>query len=108
MPEHENWISERERIALFKPGDDTSDAVKLLEHSKTNRDITQRQGVLFSVSRVLAEATGFDFYNDLPTELEKVQANIDDVARHDYMKVAIDQWQGKMQSAKSKNVEAMT
>jgi hypothetical protein len=109
MPEHQNWIDEREAIRLFKPGGkDTSDAVRLLQHNATNRDITQRQGVLFTVSRVLADVTGFDFYNELPTELEKVQANIDDVARHDYMKVAIEQWQGKIQSAKSKNVEAMT
>lgn len=102
MPEHQNWIDEREAIRLFKPGRESSDAIRLLEHGKTNRDITQRQGVLFSVSRILAAATGFEFYNELPTELEKVQASIDDVARHDYMKVAIEQWQGKIQSAKSK------
>ena len=108
MTDQENWISEREKIRLFKPGDDSSDAIKLLEHGKTNRDITQPQGKLFTISRMVSRVTGFSIYNDMPDELEKVQANIDDVARHDFMKVAIEQWQGKVASNKSKTVEALT
>jgi hypothetical protein len=108
MTDQDNWIAEREKIRLFKPGEDTSDAVRLLEHSPTNRDITQPQGKLFSISRILSRVTGMSIYSDMPDELEKVQASIDDMARHDYMKVAIEQWQGKIASSKSKTVEALT
>lgn len=102
MPQ-ENWIAEREQIALFRPGDDAaSDAIRLLEHSQTNRDISAKQGQLFTISRQLFLATGIEIYNLLPIELEKVQASVDDTARHDYMKVAIEQWQGKLANSKAK------
>ena len=109
MPEHQNWIEEREQIALFQPdGGDSSDAQALLEHSPTNRDITVKQGKLFTISRMLAAAADLEIYDTLPAELEQVQASVDDVARHDYMKVAIEQMQGKLANNKAKNVEALT
>ncbi len=99
----ENWIAEREKIALFRPdGVENSDAKSLLEISPTNRDLTVNQGRLFTISRVLAQVTGIDIYYELPNELEKVQANIEDTARHDYMKVAIEQFQGKLANSKTK------
>lgn len=105
MGNKENWIAEREEIALFRPdGGDNSDAKALLEHSPTNRDMTVRQGKLFTISRFLFEATKIQLYDTLPAELEKVQASVDDNARHDYMKVAIEQWQGKLANSKAKSV----
>jgi hypothetical protein len=104
MGNKENWIAEREEIALFRPDiGDASDAKALLEHSPTNRDITVKQSKLFTISRQLFISTGIELYNILPIELEKVQASVDNNARHDYMKVAIEQWQGKLANAKAKS-----
>jgi hypothetical protein len=108
MGDKQDWITEREQMWLFQRGDGgKTDAQALLEHSKTNRDITTEQGQLFSISRFFGKVHGIGFYNDAPDELETVQQNVDDTGRHDYMKVAIEQWQGKLANAK-KNVEALT
>lgn len=108
MPENQDWIAEREDVWLFKRGEGgKTDAQALLEHSKTNRDISTEQGQLFSISRFFGRVHKISFYTDAPDELEMVQQNVDDTGRHDYMKVAIEQWQGKLANAK-KNVEALT
>lgn len=108
MPEHQNWIDEREAARLFKPGDGGKpDASALIEHSKTNRDITAEQGQLFTIARFLGKSYGINFYIELADELETVQQSVDDTARHDYMKVAIEQFQGKLANFK-KNIEALT
>ena len=108
MSEKQDWITAREEARMFQPGAGTPpESSALLEHSPTNRDITSEQGQLFSISRYFGKAFGLNFYKDFPDELEQVQASVDDKARHDYMKVAIEQWQGKLASAK-KNVEALT
>lgn len=102
MADIRDWVEEQEQALQMDRVAGGGEAIKLLEHSPTNRDITEKQGRLFTVSRFLSSATGIDIYKELPEELEKVQQNIDDVARHDYMKVSIEQWQGKTQVSKDK------
>ncbi len=99
--ENKDWVSEQEQLLMFDKTNGNGEAIRLLEHSKTNRDISSRQGQLFTVARFLQQATGFTFYSLLANECEQTQMNIDNTARHDFMKVAIDQWQGKIKASKS-------
>ena len=101
MANNENWITEQEQALMFDRADNTGEAHKLLEISQTNRDIiSPEQGRLLIRARFMA-SLGFSFYGDICDAVEKTQMNIDNQARRDYMKVAIEQWQGKLQSAKT-------
>jgi hypothetical protein len=101
------WIKTQEEHHLFSHDGDSSDADALLEHGITNRDIaTPHQGRLLNVARIMSSATGVRFYSDLADAVERCQMNVDNQARRDYMKVAIEQWQGKLANAK-KSVEAL-
>ena len=101
MPLNKNWIDEQqEAIEMYRGISGASDALKLLEHSDTNRDISSEQARLGAISRHMFSVTGVTTYRDLPVLCEKAQMNIDNRARQDYMKVAIEQWQSKLQSKK--------
>jgi hypothetical protein len=106
MPNNENWVTEQEQALMFDRSDGGGEAIKLLEKYPTNRDIVSaEQGRLLIRARAVS-ALGFTFLDDLCDEVEKTQMNIDNQARKDFMKVSIEQWQGKLQNAKN-NLKAM-
>jgi hypothetical protein len=103
---NENWIAEQEQALLFDRGDGNGEAIKLLEKSATNRDLlSDRQGKLIIIARLAADR-GFTYLGTIADQVELAQMNIGNQARKDYMKVSIEQWQGKQQSAKN-NFKAM-
>lgn len=106
MVNGENWITEQEQILMFDRMDGGGEAIKLLEKNSTNRDIVSaEQGRLLIRARAMS-AIGFDYLDDLCDQVEKTQMSIDNQARKDFMKVSIEQWQGKLQNAKNK-IQAM-
>jgi len=106
MANNDNWITEQEQALMFDRSDGGGEAIKLLEKSETNRDILNaQQGKLLLIAR-LAGASGFSYLTDLAGDVEKIQMSVENQARRDFMKVAIEQWQGKLQNAKN-NLKAM-
>ncbi len=101
MTTNENWIAEQEQALMFDRSDGGGDPIKLLEKYDTNRDILDgKQGKLLTIARVLS-SLGYSYLEDLADEVEKTQMSINNQARRDFMKVAIEQWQGKIQTAKN-------
>jgi len=102
----ENWITEQEQALMFDRTDGGGEAIKLLEKNTTNRDIISAdQGRALIRARAVS-ALGFSFLDDLCDQVEKTQMNINNQARKDFMRVVIEQWQGKMQ-AKNNAIKAM-
>jgi hypothetical protein len=103
---NENWITEQEQILMFDRTDGGGDAIKMLEKTLTNRDIVSaEQGRLLIRARLLS-GIGFTFLEDLCDNVEKTQMSIDNQARKDFKQIVIEQWQGKLQTAKN-NLKAM-
>jgi len=106
MANNENWITEQEQALMFDRTDGGGEAIKLLEKNETNRDVlNSQQGRLLIIARMVG-GLGFSYMNDLANEVEKTQMSVENQARRDYMKVAIEQWQGKLNTAKN-NLKAM-
>jgi hypothetical protein len=106
MGNNENWVSEQEQAVLFDRTDGGGEAIKLLEKNETNRDIlNSQQGKMLIIARTVGNL-GFSYMKDLCDEVEKVQMSVENGARKDFMKVAIEQWQGKLNTAKN-NLKAM-
>lgn len=107
MP-NKTWIEEQEEnVKMFTGAGSAGEAIKLLEHSQTNRDITVQQAKIYTAARIFGLTTGFNMYCLAADYCEHAQMNIDDKARLDYMKVAIEQWQGKIQANAKKNLQAL-
>lgn len=106
MSNNENWITEQEQAVMFDRSDSGGEAIKLLEKNSTNRDVlNSQQGKLLIIAR-MAGSLGFSYMNDLADDVEKTQMSVENGARKDFMKVAIEQWQGKLQTTKN-NIKAM-
>jgi hypothetical protein len=106
MANNDNWITEQEQALMFDRTDAGGEAIKLLEKNETNRDVlNSHQGKLLIIARTIG-GLGFSYMNDLADAVEKTQMSVENQARRDFMKVAIEQWQGKLQTAKN-NLKAM-
>lgn len=107
----EKWIEEQENDELFRPVGTGTDADHLLEKSPTNRDITQEQGKLLVVARMFDISLFPDgksgIYTRLCDMVETTQMSIDNQARRDFMKVVIEQWQGKLANMKRSAIESL-
>lgn len=99
------WIEEQKQNKLFSGGGQGSDAKVLLEHSMTNRVISVRQARKFTSARYLGKILGVSCYSELCDMLEQAQMCVDSQSRLDYMKVAIEQWQGKLSNLKKITME---
>lgn len=101
----ESWIEEQKKNPLFRGSGLGSDANKMLELSPTNRVISAKQGRKFSGARYINDLLGITAITDLCDLLEQAQMCVDSRSRQDFMKVAIDQWQGKVASNKKFSLE---
>lgn len=99
----QRWIDEAKENDLFSGGETSSDANKMLEHSPTNRYLSSRQAKKFTGARFMGIMLGCQCIGDLVDMFEQAQLCVDAQSRKDFMKVAIEQFQGKI-SAKKKNV----
>jgi len=103
-----DWIEEQKKNVLFRQKASGGDASRMLEISPTNRYINSSQAKRLTSARYIGELLGVKCYNELADLVEKAELCVDGRSRADYMKVAIEQWQGKISSLKSKiNLEAL-
>lgn len=99
---------QRAQRGMFRGHGHGNDADRLLEISPTNRNINAFQGKALITVRLLGEVLGSDFLKtELPGAVELAQLCINKDSRVDFMKVAIEQWQGKLANVKQKTVEAL-
>jgi hypothetical protein len=97
----QTWIDEQEEaMQLFGGGEDTGEALQMLKHSNTNRDLSDKQARLFSVATFMSDAFSLPLYREMKTEMEQAQMSIDNRARIDFKQISIEQWQGKLQAKK--------
>ena len=91
------WIEEAEDNHMFMGGEASGDAARMLEISPTNRDISAGQNILLIVNRGLASVNHDSGYMlQLCSDVELAQLVTDGQSRKDFMRVAIEQWQGKL------------
>lgn len=103
MSANKTWIEEQKaQQSLFRGPGHYGDADKLLEKSPANRFITVTQGKLIITARVLGQNLGINCLGELADAVEYAQLCVDKDSRKDFMKVAIEQWQGKLANAKHK------
>lgn len=107
MADINTWIEDQKKNRLFRGGGSGSDAHAMLEISKTNRIISADQARKFTAARFLSSMLGTTVISDLVDMLECAQLCVDAKSRADYMKVAIEQWQGKLASAKRNMQDAL-
>jgi len=101
----ETWIEEQKKNPLFRGSGIGSDANKMLELSPTNRVISSNQGRKLTGARYINNLLGITAIGDLCDLVEEAQICIDARSRQDFMKVAIEQWQGKLQANKKFTLE---
>lgn len=107
----ETWIDEAEKDELLRVGESSNDPMQLLKIWATNRDVFADQGRLLIACRLQRDASGFDIYGLLADRVEETQLVVDAQSRKDFMKVAIEQWQGKLANLKARilnNMENLT
>ena len=96
------WIQEQKDNRLFRGSGQGGDAIKMLEISPTNRNISAVQGRKLTAARYINDLLGITAIDDLCDLVEEAQLCVDAESRQNFMKVAIEQWQGKMSNTKSK------
>ena len=101
----ETWIEQQKKNPLFMGSSLGSDANKMLEISPTNRVISGAQGRKLTGARYINQLLGITAIGDLCDLVEQAQLCVDARSRQDFMKVAIEQWQGKVQSNKKLSLE---
>lgn len=101
------WIQEQKENKLFRGGGHGGDAARMLEISPTNRNISSVQGRKLTAARYINDMLGINAYGDLCDLVEKAQLCVDAKSRQDYMKVAIEQWQGKIAAGRKFSVESL-
>lgn len=101
MSEEERWIDEQKKNKLFRGGLSTSPENKMLEMGRINRDLDARQAVLAMTLRMSAQAFGISYPDYVAEEMEAGQLVVDAQSRQDFMKVAIERFQGFMANNKS-------
>lgn len=102
MSSNSTWIEEQKANRLFRGGGQNSDALKMLEHGPTNRYLSTVQGRKITSARIIGEIMGITCIGHLCDMIEKAQMCVDGRSRADFMKVAIEQWQGKIASKQHK------
>lgn len=106
MPE-ERWIDEQKKNRLFRGPVHSSDADRMLEISLVNKDTNRDQAMKIIVARFLGKNLGITCLDELSDAVEVAQLIVDRQSRQEFMKVAIDQWQGKVNANKNKAAEAL-
>jgi hypothetical protein len=101
------WIEEQKENPLFRGIGHGGDAQRMLEKSDTNRYVNKRMAKMIIAARYLGGLLGVSCYDDLADMVESGQLCVDGRSRADFMKVAIEQWQGKINAAKSKITTAI-
>lgn len=101
MAELKDWIEEQELGLISEKGISNGEAVKMLEYSPTNRDISVEQSKLHTVAEFVADAFKMPLYRDLVKYCEQTQIHIDNKGRGDFKQIAIEQWQGKTKAKQS-------
>lgn len=101
------WIEEQKSNPLLRGGSHGGDAQRMLEKSINNRYISARMARMIIAARFLGTMLGVDCYGELCDMVESGQLCVDGRSRSDFMKVAIEQWQGKLSAAKGKVAAAI-
>lgn len=102
------WIEEQKANRLFRGSGGGNDADRMLEFGYINKASDRDQSMKVITARILNITLGIACLGELADEVEKAQMIQDATARQDFMKVAIEQWQGKIAAAKNKFIEAVT
>jgi len=101
------WIQEQKENRLFRGSGKGGDAIKMLEISPTNRIISPVQGRKLTAARYINKLLGITCINELCDLVEAAQLCVDAKSRSDFMKVAIEQWQGKVAAGRKFSVESL-
>lgn len=104
MSDQTTWIEEQKANRMFRHSGRGNDADRMLEHGDTNKITNRHQAQCVVAGRVMNDVLGITCLAELCDMVEKAQMVIDAQSRKDFMKVAIEQWQGKLQASKSKIV----
>ena len=101
------WIEEQKQNRLFRGGGHGGDAQRMLEHGPINRMLSTTQARKIPSARYIGELLGISTIGHFCDMIEQAQMCVDSKSRADYMKVAIEQWQGKIQAGKKFTVESL-
>lgn len=107
MAEIRDWIEEQEAGLLVEGAGSNGEAIKMLEHSETNRDLSSRQARLHVLAQFMAETYGLKLYLDLLDDCEHAQIHVDNQGRIYFKQIAIEQWQGRLNSKKDSTLRAL-
>lgn len=100
----ERWIDEQKKFRFLEGGNTVNDAYRMLEYGEINRVHNIKMSRRFTSARFIGDCLGIGCINDLCTMLEKSQMCISGESRSNFMKVAIEQWQGKLANARARHV----
>lgn len=101
------WIEEQKEIqGMFNPAGG-GDAERMLEISDTNRYMFVKGAKLIVAGRFMAKQMGLRCLNEICDLTEKAQLITDGRSRADFMKVAIEQWQGKLANSGRNKLEVI-
>lgn len=103
----QDWIAEQKKNRLFRGGGRGNDADRMLEIGGINKSADKNQSMKIIAARTVNDTLGITCIGQLCDMVENAQLIQDGRARSDFMKVAIEQWQGKIASAKNKALEAL-
>lgn len=107
--EKAKWIEDQKKNKLFRGGgDNTNDANRMLEFGGVNRISSRNQQMKVITARVMARTLDAPCLNTLADLVETAQMVEGGIGRLQFMKVAIEQWQGKISAAKNKITEAIS
>lgn len=98
----ERWIDEQKKNRLFRGSGQGGDAIKMLEISPTNRILSPTQAKKLTAARFINDVLGITCISKLCDMVEAAQLCTDEKSRVEFMKVAIEQWQGKVAAAGKK------
>lgn len=101
------WIEQQKQNRLFRSGGQHSDAARMLEHSPTNRVLSVRQARIIPATRYIGQLMDIKCLGELCDMIEMAQMCVDAGSRKDFMKVAIEQWQGKVAAGRKFSVESL-
>ena len=107
MADNKTWIQEQRDNRLFRGGGKGSDASRLLEWSKTNRILGVNQARKITSARYINDMLGITAISEFCDMIEQAQLCVDGQSRTQFMKVAIEQWQGKVQAGRKFSIESM-
>ena len=106
--EKQRWIEEQKKNRLFRGGGDKNgDADRMLEIGGVNRISSRNQQMRIITARVLSKTLDCPCLSELADMVEAAQMVEGGGSRLQFMKVASEQWQGKISAAKNKIVEAI-